>query len=96
MGENMLIRGIQGPSKCVYYYSSLETSSHLFMECSFFKSVWQVVLQGISHRVQWLNSMIHLFSCWISYCQGSFLTKHIFNKMNSSSQICLLEDFSCS
>jgi hypothetical protein len=56
--ENLNKRGIYGPSRCVLCGNNEETMSHLFLECSFIKSIWQTILKELKLVNIWEGGQI--------------------------------------
>jgi len=44
-GDNLEKWKIMGPHRCVLCNNNLESAQHLFMDCTFAKEVWGLVLQ---------------------------------------------------
>jgi hypothetical protein len=56
--ENLNKRGFNGPSRCVLCGISEETMSHLFVECSFIKGIWQSILKELKLVSTWEGGQI--------------------------------------
>jgi len=80
-GDNLSKRGFLGPFKCVLCKESLETINHLFLECSFSRVVWKVLLQDLSTRVNWPRTIAQLFSRCKNRYRGSFYKNAIFQRI---------------
>ena len=57
--DNLLKRGFTGPGLCLLCKENEETISHLFIHCSFYKSVWVEVCKYLNIKVflQWFDSL---------------------------------------
>jgi hypothetical protein len=44
-GDNLEKRNIMGPHRCALCNNNSESAQHLFMDCTFAKEVWGLVLQ---------------------------------------------------
>jgi ribonuclease HI/exonuclease III len=63
-GDNLEKRNIAGPHRCVLCNNNSETAQHLFMDCSFAKEVWGLILKDLQISLHPQNSVAELFASW--------------------------------
>ena len=80
LNENLVTRGIHGPSRCVLCQIIEENHSHHFIECQFTVQVWEIALEGISEKVTLPQSWKTMFTDWVKAYRGSFQHKDVFKK----------------
>jgi hypothetical protein len=51
--DNLLKRGFQGPSMCVFCKESEEFVIHLFGDCNFIKNIWQIITKELKMVNNW-------------------------------------------
>jgi hypothetical protein len=58
--SNLQACGWEGPSRCILCKLHSETISHVFNECSFFRSVWQLIAPALRLTTTWTGSSVPL------------------------------------
>jgi ribonuclease HI len=53
---NLQARGWEGPSRCCLCNSNEETSAHLFIDCSFSRSVWNLISPALTPSSTWTGT----------------------------------------
>jgi exonuclease III len=62
---NLQARGWEGPSRCCLCNSSGETSAHLFIDCSFSRSVWNLISPALTPTSTWTGTSVsNCFQNW--------------------------------
>jgi hypothetical protein len=56
--ENLIKRGLIGPSRCVICGENEETLNHLFVECQFTKDIWTLILKELKLNRLWEGGQI--------------------------------------
>jgi hypothetical protein len=56
--ENLVKRGIYGPSRCVLCGNDEETVYHLFVDCSFTKDIWFTIIKDLKLTNNWEGGQI--------------------------------------
>ena len=65
-GDNLKIRGMEGPSRCPLCCSEEETMDHLLINCPYSQEIWsEVLLLNLEDLVVPLN-ILDLFATWAS------------------------------
>jgi len=54
---NLQARGWEGPSRCCLCNTNEETSAHLFIDCSFSKTVWNLISPALSPSSTWTGTI---------------------------------------
>ena len=80
LNENLVTRGIHGPSRFVLRQSIEENHCHLFIECQFTVQVWEITLEGKSEKVTLPQSWKTMFTDWVKAYQGSFQHKYLLKR----------------
>ena len=80
LNENLVTRGIHGPSRCVLCQIIEENHSHHFIECQFTVQVWEISLEGINEKVTLPQSWKRMFIDWVNASQGSFQHKYLLKR----------------
>ena len=62
--ENLQKRGMAGPFRCPLCMEESETISHLFLQCTYTKSVWEEVLKPLGGGVRLPDSIQDWFISW--------------------------------
>jgi hypothetical protein len=76
--ENLLKRGIQGPSHCPFCLTASETITHLFMECNFTTQLWNLIYLPLPISPPPPENWNNLFTFWKQRYVGSFKNKKQF------------------
>jgi len=64
--ENLQNRGWEGPNRCHLCFQDNENINHLFIHCSFTKSVWERLATIHSFKNCWNgNTLTHCFKSWV-------------------------------
>lgn len=65
--ENAQTRNWDGPNRCVLCKQDCESVDHLFVNCSFSRSVWREVLLLVNSTIVWnQGTLLDSFQFWIS------------------------------
>jgi hypothetical protein len=63
---NLQARGWEGPSRCILCNQQSETIPHIFINCSFIRSVWQILSPTQLLYTTWSgSSVLNCFQNWI-------------------------------
>jgi hypothetical protein len=73
--ENLLKRGIQGPSRCPLCLEASETITHLFLECNFSLQLWSLIYLPLPNISPLPDSWTTLLTHWKQRYSGSFKNK---------------------
>jgi len=64
--DNLKTRGWEGPSRCHLCNQDTKNINHLFIHCSFTKSVWERLVAGQSFKNCWEgNTLSDCFKNWV-------------------------------
>jgi hypothetical protein len=63
---------------CLHIDNTLQSSTHLFLECSFSRKVWENSLQILYTRIQWSNTPSKIFNSWKASYRVSLVNKQLF------------------
>lgn len=88
--ENLQKPGINGPSWCVLCPNAKESINHLFLDCTYTKEVWRLVVGTLWQRLSWPISIADFFTRWGSHYLGNFSNKPTFRRfwVSSPKYIC--------
>jgi hypothetical protein len=56
--ENLVKRGIVGPSRCVLCGNNEENVRHIFVDCSFTKDIWYIIQKDLNFESVWEGGQI--------------------------------------
>jgi len=56
--ENLVKRGLNGPSRCILYGICEETVNHLFVDCNFTKELWNLILKDLKCDGIWEGGQV--------------------------------------
>jgi len=71
MWPNLQSRVWEGPSHCILCKSNLETSDHVFIDCDFTRSVWQLISIALSLTSTWSGpSLSFCFQKWMEVAKN--------------------------
>jgi hypothetical protein len=80
-GENLMKRGFHGPFICPLCQNSQDTIQHLFWDCPFSTTVWNVAYGDLTHQIRWPSYLKPCLGNWEKYYQGTFRGKPIFKRL---------------
>jgi hypothetical protein len=64
--ENLQVRGWEGPNRCILCKQHSETIPHIFLQCSFTRSVWHQLSLALNLTTPWTGSSVpNCFRNWI-------------------------------
>jgi hypothetical protein len=73
--ENLLKRGIQGPSRCPLCLEASETITHLFLECNFALQLWSLICLPLPDISPLPDSWTTLLTHWKQRYSGNLKNK---------------------
>jgi hypothetical protein len=77
-GENLMKRGFHGPFNCPLCQTSQDTIQHLFWDCPFSTTVWNVAFGDLTRQIRWPSHLNPFLGNWEKFYQGTFREKPIF------------------